>query len=819
MQSLNEIEKLIAEAEKEVAQLDSKRISLLEKLKRLKTERDSVVRTSHQKIDGSRKSLITNQSSVDEKVSLFRKLFRGREDVYPRRFQSRKTGKSGYQPACANEWVKGICEKPKVKCGECENRELLPLTNDVIQNHLLGKDPESKYKDDFTIGVYPLLTDDTCWFIAVDFDKATWKEDSIAFLETSASKKIPAYLERSRSGKGGHIWIFFSEKVPAIIARKMTSYLLTQTMENRPEIGFNSYDRLFPNQDTMPKGGFGNLIALPLQKKPRQKGHSVFLNKDFIPYPDQWAFLSQIRKMSWGEVQIVVSEAERHGNVLGVKMVIPVETDDEPWVAPSSRRRKEPPITEPLPEQITMVLGNQIYIKKTDLPAALRNRLVRLAAFQNPEFYKAQAMRLSTYNKPRIISCYEDFSKHIGLPRGCLEEVIEMLHGLNIKTEIIDKRTVGNPINPKFRGTLRPEQNEAAISLLNHDIGVLSATTAFGKTVVAAYMIAERGVNTLVLVHRKQLLDQWVDRLSDFLGLDPKEIGRIAGGKRNQSGVVDVALIQSLRKKGIVDDIVGFYGHLVVDECHHITARSFEIVARQCPAKYVTGLSATVTRKDGHHPIIFMQCGPVRYRIDERKQATERPFSHKVMVRNTGFRLDAHKKGDDLKIHEIYSELMNNENRNDMIINDVITAVDSRRSPILLTERKEHLTSLAERLSPFVKNIIILKGGMGEKQSREMAEKLIAIPKDEERLILATGRYLGEGFDDARLDTLFLALPVSWRGIIAQYAGRLHRLYDMKKEVVIYDYADLDVPMLVKMYRRRLAGFKNIGYKIHGHEI
>ena len=268
-----------------------------------------------------------------------------------------------------------------------------------------------------------------------------------------------------------------------------------------------------------------------------------------------------------------------------------------------------------------------------------------------------------------------------------------------------------------------------------------------------------------------------------------------------------------------MEDIVGFYGHLVVDECHHITARSFEIVARKCPARYVTGLSATVTRKDGHHPIIFMQCGPVRYRIDERKQATERPFSHKVIVRNTGFRLDAHKKGDDLRIHEIYSELMNDEKRNDMIITDVITAMDSRRSPILLTERKEHLTSLAERLSPFVKNIIILKGGMGEKQSREMAEKLIAIPKDEERLILATGRYLGEGFDDARLDTLFLALPVSWRGIIAQYAGRLHRLYDMKKEVVIYDYADLGVPMLVKMYRRRLAGYKNIGYEIHGHEI
>jgi superfamily II DNA or RNA helicase len=327
-------------------------------------------------------------------------------------------------------------------------------------------------------------------------------------------------------------------------------------------------------------------------------------------------------------------------------------------------------------------------------------------------------------------------------------------------------------------------------------------------------MIAERGVNTLVLVHRRQLLDQWVDRLSNFLGLEPNDIGQIGGGKRKQSGIVDVALIQSLSKKGIVDDIVGMYGHLVVDECHHISARSFEIVARQCKAKYVTGLSATVTRKDGHHPIIFMQCGPVRYRVDERKQAAARPFTHKVIVRKTGFRVNMHVNGDDLSIQEIYSSLITDENRNDLIINDVISAVDRKRSPILLTERKEHLMFLAERLSPFVNNLIVLKGGMGQKQRRQIADKIDGIPRNEERLIIATGRYLGEGFDDARLDTLFLALPVSWRGVLAQYAGRLHRLYDLKKEVIIYDYADLEVPMLARMYERRRAGYKRIGYEI-----
>jgi superfamily II DNA or RNA helicase len=584
-------------------------------------------------------------------------------------------------------------------------------------------------------------------------------------------------------------------------------------MERRPEIGLDSYDRLFPNQDTMPKAGFGNLIALPLQKRPRESGNSVFVNEDFTPDPDQWAFLSQVRRMNQNEIKGIVYEAERQGRVIGVREVITEEKDDEPWAAPPSRRRKEPPMVGPLPDQIELVLGNQIYIEKEGLPPALLNRLVRLAAFQNPEFYKAQAMRLPTYGKPRIISCCEDFPKHIGLPRGCLDEVVDLLNGLRIEPKTIDKRIAGNPMALDFQGVLRPDQKEAAISMLSHNIGVLSATTAFGKTVVAAYLIAERGVNTLILVHRRQLLDQWLDRLSNFLQLRPKDIGQIGGGKRKPSGIVDVALIQSLGRRGVVDDIVGMYAHLVVDECHHISARSFEIVARQCKAKYVTGLSATVIRKDGHHPLIFMQCGPVRYRVDERKQAAARPFTHRVIVRKTAFKIDRDVDLEDFPIHKLYTALANDESRNSLIIDDVISAVDRKRSPILLTERKEHLAFLRNRLSPFIKNLIVLKGGAGQKERKHIAETMNSISDDEERLILATGRYLGEGFDDARLDTLFLALPISWRGTLSQYAGRLHRVHGMKKEVVIYDYVDLDVPVLAKMYKRRLAGYKAIGYE------
>lgn len=816
MKRIEEIDRLLSAAENELAELDTRRETIVERIEHLKRKKEQFYRSVSEPHSFYTDASVTNQSSQDEKIHLFRMLFKGREDVYPQRYESLRTGKTGYQPACRNEWIKGLCRKPKVKCNDCESRAFLPVTDDVIRNHLMGRNPQAKSKRDFTIGVYPMLLDETCWFLAADFDKTTWMDDASEFVNTCKFYNVPAALERSRSGNGGHVWIFFSKPVPAVLARKMGAYVLTETMERHPEIGLDSYDRFFPNQDNMPKGGFGNLIALPLQKRPREQENSVFLDENFSPYRDQWAFLSSIRRMQRYEVETVVDEAVRRGRVIGVRMVVTDEDDDEPWTAPPSRRRKEPPIDGPLPEKISMVMGNQIYIEKDAIPPALRNRLLRLAAFQNPEFYKAQAMRRPTFRKPRIISCCEDFSKHMGIPRGCLDEVLELLRSLKIKTEVIDERFAGVRANLGFLGRLRPEQEVAARTMLDFDTGVLSATTAFGKTIVAIYMIAQRNVNTLVLVHRRQLLDQWVSRISQFLGLDQEEIGQIGGGKRDPSGIVDVAIIHSLSKKGVVDDIVGKYRHLVVDECHHISARSFEIVARQCKAKYVTGLSATVTRKDGHHPIIFMQCGPVRYRVDERKQAATRPFRHREIVRNTGFTLpDKLARKEDLTIHELYSTLITDESRNDMIVEDVLEAIRSKRSPVLLTERKEHLELLVDRLFYLIRNVIVLRGGMGQEQRRLVAERISNIPDGEERIIVATGRYLGEGFDDARLDTLFLALPVSWRGTLAQYAGRLHRLHDMKKGVIIYDYADLEVAMLAKMYQRRCRGYRAIGYEIN----
>ncbi|MDA1052316.1 MAG: DEAD/DEAH box helicase family protein [Planctomycetota bacterium] len=660
-----------------------------------------------------------------------------------------------------------------------------------------------------------MLLDETCFFLAIDFDKTHWQDDVRAVLETCRRIKVPAVLERSRSGNGGHVWMFFKEAIPAALARRLGSHILTETMEHRPDIGLDSYDRFFPNQDTLPRGGFGNLIALPLQKTPREAGNSLFVDEQLVAHADQWEFLSSIVRIARTTVEELIRDATRRGRIVGVRVAPPEEDDAEPWTAPPSRRQTVPAIAGPLPKKLELTLGDQIYLAKDQLPPALRNRLLRIAAFQNLEFYKAQAMRLPTYGKPRIIDCGEDHSLHLALPRGCLDDVEALLSDLRIEVDVRDERFTGEPLEVAFQGELRPEQKTAAREMLTHDTGVLSATTAFGKTVVAAWLIAARGVNTLVLVHRRQLLDQWVERLSTFLGLPKKEIGRIGGGRKKATGKLDVAIIQSLVRNGVVDDRVGDYGHVIVDECHHLSARSFELVARRAKAKFVTGLSATVARKDGHHPIIFMQCGPVRHRVDAKVEAVARPFQHSVYVRPTSFRPVAEADPDmRMQFQQLYRELIVDEDRNRTICDEVVQSVREGRTPLVLTERKEHLESLAANLESRVQHIVVMHGGMGLKRSREIADRLASIPEDEDRVLLATGRYIGEGFDDSRLDTLFLTLPVSWRGTIAQYVGRLHRLHDGKTEVRVYDYADLNVPMLARMFDRRCNGYEAVGYTV-----
>lgn len=783
----------LARAEAALSELERRREQAVAEISSLKARIDAAPTVN---TGGGRGS----ELSPEEKVRLFRSLFRGRDDVFPVRFVSRRTGQAGYAPACTNKFVRGLCELPRVNCSECTNQAFMPVDDKQVIDHLRGR---------HVMGVYPLLEDESCWFLAADFDGESWVEDVRPFTETCRNVGVPTAVERSRSGNGAHVWFFFSAQVPAWMARKMGCSLITETMARRHQLRMASYDRLFPNQDTLPRGGFGNLIALPLQSEPRKQGNTLFLDQQLEVRPDQWGFLAEAQRIDPARVAEIANEATRRGTVLGVRIADEGDEFGLPWERPPSGRSRSSVVPGPLPTEVRAVLAQRVYVEKEGLPSALLNQIKRLAAFQNPEFYKKQKMRLSTAMTPRVIACAEEFEQHVALPRGCLRDLEELLAAHAAQLCVEDRRQDGEECDFVFRGELTPLQKKAVRAMLAHEMGVLVAPPGAGKTVLGTYLVAQRRRSTLVLVHRRPLLDQWVAQLAMFLGIEEKEIGQVGGGRKKPNGRLDVAMVQSLLHEGGVADLVASYGQVIVDECHHVPAVSVERVLSEVKARYVVGLTATPQRRDGHQPILEMQLGPVRFSIDERTHGARRPFEHRLVIRETPFVLP----GDhgDVGIQEVYRAISRDAARNELIIGDVLQALAEGRVPLLLTERRDHLDFLAERLRGSVSHLLVLRGGMGNNERRATGDRLASMSY-ENRLVLATGRYIGEGFDDARLDTLFLAMPVSWKGTLVQYTGRLHRLYASKSEVRIFDYVDSRVPVLSRMFERRMRTYRAIGY-------
>ena len=766
---------------------------------------------------------VTKQSSSQEKISLFHSLFCSRTDVFALRWANEKTGASGYSPVCANKWVQGKCNIKKIPCAKCAFRSPLELSDEYIFKHLVGKD--SLCRD--VIGMYALRSDDTCRFLALDFDEETWKADVQSLRSLCSENRIPVAIEISRSGNGAHLWFFFEEPITAILARNFGTAILQSAMCENHALSFSSFDRMFPNQNTMPKGGYGNLIALPLQGQAVKLGHSIFVDEKFLPYQDQWSFLSSCKKLTKDEVSSFITKLHRKYHFETAEQnnekTEPVITQEEIKPAKLNRKMSLENLSEAdFTDKVKISFDSQIHIQKHGISERALGAFRRLAVFSNPDFYKAERMRLPVWNKPRYIDCSKESQDELVLPRGWLEEIKCCLDNLKVKYEISDTCIKGTTQNFSFNGTLKDNQPEALKALLAHDMGILSAGTGFGKTVISTDLIASRNTSTLIIVHTQTLLEQWKKAIKSFLDITP---GIIAAGKDKSQGLIDIALIQSLidsdkaTKTSEIKQLTHEYGMVIVDECHHISAFTFESVLKSIPAKYVYGLTATPIRRDGHQPIIFMQCGPIRYSIDTRQMNKQQDFYHYLIPRFTSFKpLSNEVPVEEMNITDIYSEVCESISRNEQIIEDIKEAVLKGRTALVLSERVTHISMLAEKLQGAAQNVIIITGKGTQKQKRELLEKLSAVPDDETLIVLATGKYAGEGFDVPRLDTLFIAMPFSWKGTLSQYCGRLHRNYEGKTKVQIYDYIDFRVPVLERMYHKRLKGYKQLGYSIKSQE-
>jgi len=716
-----------------------------------------------------RSATVNHESSAAAKIALYRMLFDGRGDVYARRWENPSKGSSGWSPAHRGSW-----NTPR------DQRQYLPLTDEVVRRHLEGRD---------TIGLYPLLVGDSCRLLACDFDKSNWKLDVQAYVEAADAAGVPSAVEISRSGNGAHVWTFFTAPVSAAQARAMGAGLLRDAMARRGELDLESYDRFFPSQDDLPDRGFGNLIALPLQGEcRRERGTTVFVDpRTFEPVDDQFVHLSSLARMAPAEVERVVDELR------------PVAVGPDTRLYRSAVRADPPP-----PAAIEARLAGMLAIRRAGIPPGLYATLKHLATLHNPAFYKNENLRLSNHATPRFIRCYVEDLEHLYLPRGLVEQATAIVKEAGSRLLIVDERPEPATLDLTFAGEFRDAQQGAVEMMFGHELGVLEAPPGTGKTVMACALIARHATPTLVLVDRKPLLAQWRQRLATHLGIDA---GQIGGGKQRPTKVVDIAMVQTVTRNEQAADMLEGYGLVVIDECHHVPAPTVERAVRNLDARRWLGLTATPKRPDGLKDIMVMQCGPIRHRITQSASDLDR----RLRVHRTELSIDEATdgltRGEVLAL--INATLVEDERRNDQMCRDVADAVGAGRNCLVLSSRTDHVDGLAGRLSGLGLEPLVLYGSLKPKERQAVHERL---DEDRQLLLVATDRYIGEGFDCPKLDTLFLAFPISARQRITQYVGRILRDHPGKEIAEVHDYLDAGVPMLAAMYRRRLPGYKELGF-------
>ncbi|MGD0230539.1 MAG: DEAD/DEAH box helicase family protein [Syntrophorhabdales bacterium] len=777
-----------------LAELERERASLLKEMEDLSAPRPSADLLG---VPASDRPL----STPEERLALFLRLFRCREDVFPKMWENQKKATRGYSPACASEWVRGVCDKPRIKCSACQNRAFVPFDETIARGHLEGT---------FTVGAYTIREDDTCTFLAADFDKERWGVDALTYKAAARDFGVEVYIERSRSGSGGHAWIFFQEPIKARLARQIGTLILTRAMDRRHHIGFDSYDRFFPSQDTMPSGGFGNLIALPLQRVPRRAGNSVFVDDDLNPCPDQWEFLSRVRLLSAEDVAVVIRD-----NTLAPRRKSD-ETDADIIEAEASIDTADEKIRGVYTGAISFRYSRHLEIGIRGLPSALISAFKRAATFANPKFFELQRMRFSTWNTPRYICSAElsDDGESMIVPRGLLPRCVQLAEIAGARVEFEDHRPITSRVPVRFTGTLLPLQKRALRELSSQESGVLVAPPGSGKTVIACALIAKRKLPTLILVHRKQLADQWKEQLLQFTDLGKGQIGTFDAKETRRKGIVDVGMLQTLARDHDPDRLLDGYGHIVIDECHHVPAVSFESVLKRIQARHFLGLTATPYRKDGLEKIITMQCGPVLHTMEETKAQSQ--LSRQVFVRETGFRMGPEASAQPA-LYEIWQALVTDVERLRLVASDVIAAIEEERFPLVLSDRRDHLELLLAEITAAHEHAagFLFTSGVGKRQRNRMMEEIMAMrERGEFPFLLSTGSLIGEGFDLPELCTLVLAMPLSFKGRLVQYAGRLHRESAGKQDVRIYDYVDVNLGLCITMFRKRMTTYRKMGYTV-----